>query len=116
MTCGIAPSARLEQKPGASLGLIDPQLDQARGGDVAMHLADVMDLTKTGRERLVVFPQFGKHIEGLHVVRVIVCDSLQPRDVADRVERPTAYFANALSDRIGHRKELIRLLIEQPVI
>jgi hypothetical protein len=60
MTCGIPPSARLEQKPGASLGLVDPHLDQARGGDVAMLLADVMDLAKTGRERLVVFPRFGK--------------------------------------------------------
>ena len=78
MTCGIAASTRLEQKPGAPLGLVDPNLNQARGGDVAMLLADVVGLAKTGRERLVVFPQFGKHIEGFDVVRVIVCDSLQP--------------------------------------
>ena len=78
MTRGIAPSAGLEQKPGASLGLVDPHPDQARGGDVAMLLADVVGLPKTGRERLVVFPQFGKHVEGFDVVRVIVCDPLQP--------------------------------------
>src|SRR6185437_9906146 len=38
----IAFAARLEQEPGAPLGLVDPDLDEARGRDVAVLFADVV--------------------------------------------------------------------------
>src|SRR5262249_2133966 len=113
---GIAPSTRLEQKPGAPFGLVDPKFDQARGSDVAMLLANVMGLTKTGSECLVVLPQLGKHVEWIDVVGVVVFDSLQPLDVANRVEGAPADFAYSLSDRVGHRKELLGFLIEKQMI
>jgi len=42
---GSAP-ARLEQEPGAPLGLVDPVLDQAGGRDIAQLIDQVVDLAQ----------------------------------------------------------------------
>jgi len=41
---GIPLTAGLEQEPGAPLGFVDPDFDQARGSDVAMLFGYVMGL------------------------------------------------------------------------
>ena len=42
MAAGVRVAARLEQEPGAPLGLVDPVLDQARGRDVVVLIAELM--------------------------------------------------------------------------
>ena len=104
---GIAATAGLEQEPGAPLGFVDPDLDQARGGDVAVLVADVVRLAQARRERLVVLAQLGEHVLRLDVVGVVVDTRCSPGDVADRAERGAADLADALGDRVGHREELV---------
>jgi hypothetical protein len=43
----------LEEEPGAPLRLVDPHLDEARGGDVAVLAAQVVGLPKPRRKLLV---------------------------------------------------------------
>src|SRR4051812_30165349 len=68
------PPTGLEQEPGAPLGLVDPNLDQAGGGHVPGVLADVVGLAEARRQRLVVLAQLGQHVLRLDVVRVVVQD------------------------------------------
>jgi len=49
----MSPSC-LKQEPGPAFGLVYPNLDQARGGDVPMLVADVVRFAKTCCQRLVV--------------------------------------------------------------
>ena len=42
-----AMPCRFKQKPGPALGLVNPNLDQAGGGDVAMFIANVMGLSQS---------------------------------------------------------------------
>jgi hypothetical protein len=41
----IPLTASLNQEPGAPLGLVDPDFDQAGSGDITMLIADVVSLT-----------------------------------------------------------------------
>jgi hypothetical protein len=77
----IAAAARFVQKPDAALGLVDPDLDQARRRDVAFLLAEVVGLPHAGDQRLVVRVQLSQHVERVYIVRVVVGDALQPSDI-----------------------------------
>src|SRR5204862_4066008 len=104
---GLCLPSSLEQKPGTSLGLVDPDLDQAGGGDVAMFLADVVHFAQTRGELLVVLAHFGEHVLRLYIVDVVVLHSLQAADVPDGLERGSADLAYPLGDGVGHGEQLV---------
>ncbi len=45
---------RLKQEPSASLGLVDPGFKEARRRDVAVTVADIVNLAHGGRQALIV--------------------------------------------------------------
>src|SRR5690348_571951 len=51
---GVGVAAGLEEEPGAALGLVDPHLDQAGRGDVAVLLAGLVRGAEVRCELLVV--------------------------------------------------------------
>ena len=70
--CSISLAARLEQEPGTPLGLVYPDFDQARGGDVTVLVADVVGLAQARGKRLVVLAQFGEHVLRLDILGIVV--------------------------------------------
>ena len=50
----VPPTRCLEEEPGPPLGLIDPNFDQTRRGDVAMFLTYVVGLAETRGQGFVV--------------------------------------------------------------
>src|SRR6266850_1525737 len=58
----LSRASGLEQEPRATLGLIDPVFQQARGGNVAVFVAKAVDLAQVVCQLLVVIAQLGKHI------------------------------------------------------
>src|SRR6202007_2557272 len=92
---GIAAPPGLVEKPGTPLGLVDPDLDQARGRDVAALVAHVVRLAQPGGQRLVVFAQLGEHVGGLDILRIVIADALHAGDMTDRAQRRAADLANA---------------------
>ena len=79
----VDPPAGLEEKPYTPLGFVDPGLDQTRGCDVTQFIDNVVYLSKTRRQGEVVIAKLREHVERIDVVRVVVDDSLQTRDVPD---------------------------------
>ena len=106
----------LVQEPGPAFSFVDPDLEQAGGGNVAMLFADIVDFTQARRQVLVVVAQFGKHIQRVDIIRVIVQHALQARDMPDRTKGSSADLADALGDGIRHGEKLVALLIEHEVI
>src|SRR5580704_10369698 len=92
----LAESARLEEEPGASLGFVDPDLEEACGGDITVLVAHAVRLAHPRGEPQVVLPQLGKHVERRDVVRVVVGHALQPRNMADRTQRRSANLPDTL--------------------
>ena len=56
------------------------------------------------------------HLQGRHEVGVIVADTLQPADMADRAERCAADLPNPLGNIIRGGENLISLLVQQEMI
>src|SRR5260221_476482 len=48
--------------------------------------------------------------------RIVVFQALMARDIADGVERRSAYFARALCDVVGHGENLLGVLVQQQVV
>lgn len=48
----------LVQEPGPAFSFVDPDLEQAGGGNVAMLFADIVDFTQARRQVLVVVAQW----------------------------------------------------------
>src|SRR5712692_10533750 len=67
MPRGGSFATRLKKEPGAPLGFVDPHLDEAGGGDVAVLVAHVMRLAKARRKVPVVLAQLGEHVLRIHV-------------------------------------------------
>jgi hypothetical protein len=101
----------LEQEPSAPLGLVDPDFQQACGGNIVVLLAKAMRLAHVCRELLVVVTQFGEHIHWRDKIRIVVRDALQAADVADRAQGRTADLANAFGDRISGGEDLVALFV-----
>ena len=66
--------------------------------------------------RPVVFAQFGQHVERIDILGVVIAEALQARHVTDGSNRDAADLAHALGDVIGHRKDLVGVLIEQEMV
>ena len=104
-----------EEEPGAAFGLVDPLLDQAGGADVVVLAAGGVDAAQLAHQLAVVVGELGQHVLRVDVVGVVVGDALAAGDVADRPERHAAELAGAFGDRVGHREDLRRLLVEEQV-
>src|SRR5579859_18864 len=68
LSFGLAAAGFVEE-PDAAFGFVDPILDQAGGGDVAMLVAQIVDDAHAGGQRDVLFAQFGQHVVGGDVIR-----------------------------------------------
>ena len=112
----LGPPSRLEQEPHALLGLVDPVLDQAGGGDVAMLVGDLMEDAHVLEQLLVVVAQLGQHVGRRYVLGVVVEHALQALDVADRLDGRGAELAHPLGDDVGHGVDLGRLVVEQQMV
>src|SRR5262245_4322257 len=86
----LAIAGRLEQGPGATLGLVDPVLDQAGAGHVVVLVANRVGPAQAHRQLLVVVAQLREHVEGGDEVRVVVQHALQAAAVADQSQRRAA--------------------------
>ena len=115
MSRGARP-AGFKEEPGASLGFVDPNLEQAGGGDIVMFVAKLVRFPHPPRQLAVVLAQLRQHIERLDVFRVVVFDPLHPAYLARRTQGRTTDFADALGHRIGHGKELVGLLVEEEMV
>src|SRR6516162_2750678 len=100
-----------EQEPGTALRLVDPNLNQACSGDIAVFIAQIVRLAHARYQLLIVVTQFGEHVLWRNEIRVIVGDALQTSDVADRTQRSAANFAHPFGNGIGGRKNLLALLV-----
>jgi hypothetical protein len=107
VAAAIRAPARLEQEPDALLSLVDPLLALRTCTDVLLLIAQAVILPHAGDECLMVLPNLGQHVASIDIVRVVVGDALQPRDVADRVQRRAANLADALGDLVGHGDQLL---------
>src|SRR5260221_12872883 len=116
MAGGVPAAARLEQVPGALLGLVDPDFDQAGGGNGAVLVNNVVNLAQTSGKRLVVVAQFGKHVQRFDVLRIVVQHALKARDASDRPERGSTHLADAVGNRVGHREKLGGLFVQHQVV
>src|SRR6266850_580837 len=112
----LSRASGLEQEPRATLGLIDPVFQQARGGNVAVFVAKAVDLAQVVCQLLVVIAQLGKHIHRRDEIGIIVQHALQAADVADRMQGGAADFSNTFGDRIRSGEDLIAVLVEKQVI
>src|SRR5258706_3438499 len=112
-SAGVRMREARVQEPRASLRLVDPDLDQARRRDVAGLVTDRVRFAHVRGERRVVFAELCEHVGRLDVIGVVIKDTLVLRDLPDRLQCRRADLANALRDRVGHREDLIGLLVEQ---
>src|SRR5437773_5115494 len=87
-----------KEKPRSTLGFIDPNFDQTRGGNVAMLVAHVVSLTKARGQLFVVVGQLSEHVQRLDVFRIVIEDALSARDLSDRMQCKSAEFTNAFRD------------------
>jgi hypothetical protein len=112
----VSSSRYFEEEPIAAFSLVDPNLDQAGRGNVAMLFTDVVGLAQSRGQGAIVLRQFRQHIQRLDIFRIVIKDSLSPRNVADRFQSRAANFAHSFCDRIRHREQLIGVLVEEQVI
>jgi hypothetical protein len=106
----------LEQEPAASLGLVQPVLDQAGGDDIVIFLAQGVEFAQARGQIAIVVAQFGQHVLRVDEGRVIVQHALVAGDMADRADRRSAQLARAFGHRIGHGEDLLGLTVQQQVI
>ena len=80
----LGVAARLEQEPSAAFRLVDPALNQARAGDIAMLVAEAMRLAQICCQLFVVLAQLRQHIERRDEFCVVIEYALQAPDMTDR--------------------------------
>ncbi len=73
----------LEKEPSPSLGFVDPNFDETRGGNVAMFVANVVRFAQAPSQCLIVLCQLGKHIQWLDVFGIVIEDPLSTRNLTD---------------------------------
>src|SRR5262245_23795506 len=95
---GDAAPARFEQEPGPPLGLVDPVLEQARARHVVVLVAESVRLAHVRGELLVVLTQLCQHVERRDIVGIVVQDTLQAADLADRAQGRAADLAHAFGN------------------
>jgi hypothetical protein len=62
----------LVEEPGPPLGLVDPVLEQACGGDVVAFVTGIVDLPHPGYQALIVVLQLGKHVLRIDIFGVVI--------------------------------------------
>src|SRR5271155_1195294 len=77
----------LEEEPGASFGLIDQSLDQARRGDIAVLGAQPVRFAQPLGELRIVIAKLGQHLPRWEIISIVVDHALQPSDMADGAQR-----------------------------
>jgi hypothetical protein len=106
----------LVQEPCAPLGFVDPILQQARSGNVAMLIGKTVGFAHVSSQLLVVVTQLGEHIQRSDKIGVVVRDSLKTSDMSDRTNRRAADFASAFSNIVRGGEDLLRLFVEKKMI
>src|SRR5581483_5245930 len=102
--------------PGAPLGLVDPDLEQARGGGILVLVAKLVRLAHRLGHGLVVVHELAEHFDRLHEVFVVIANALVLGDVADRAQRQSADLAHALRKLVGGPENLLGLFVEEQVV
>src|SRR6187200_2201101 len=75
MAAVVRLAAGLEQEPGASLGLVEPDFQHAGGGHVVVLLANLVRLAHGLGDRLIVGQELAQHIDRRDEILVIVLDA-----------------------------------------
>src|ERR1700730_16225190 len=94
MSRGIGAAARLEEEPDAPFGFVNPNLNEAGGGNIPPFLADVVNFSQPACKRLVVFHQLLDHVLPFHIHGVVVQYAFLSRDLADRAYRGLANLSD----------------------
>jgi hypothetical protein len=110
---GFTPAAGFEQEPRAPLSLVDPILEQAGAGYVFVLVAKGVRLAQIRHQLLIIVAQLGEYIQRRDEIRVVVQDTLQTADLADRPQRRTTDFAYAFGDGVSGGEDLLTLLIQR---
>src|SRR6185295_12989087 len=111
-----SPVRALEQEPSAAFGLVDPRLDHARAGDVAIFVAQSVDLPHTGGKLEIVVTELSQHVERSDVVRIIVQYSLESGNMSDGADRRSPDLAYPFGYRICRRKNLSTLFVQHTMV
>jgi len=93
--------------------LIDPGFKYAGAGLVSVLLTKPMYLAHVNCQSSVVSMQFRQHPIRRDVVRVVVQDTLQAADLADRPKCCAADLSDAFGDGVGSRQNLSSVVIQQ---
>jgi len=62
----------------------------------------------------IVIPQLSKHVLRIDILRIVIKDTLHAGDMSYRAQRGAADFACPLGDRVGHREDLLTVLMARP--
>src|SRR6266508_6978133 len=81
-----------------------------------MLVAKAMRLAQIRYQLLVVVAQLGEHVQGRDEIRIVVEDTLQAADLADRPHGRAADLADALGNVIGGGEDLVGLLVQEKMI
>ncbi len=116
MTATLGWPACLEQEPAALLRLVDEILQQAGSRHILVLVRELVGFAHVLDLSLVVVHEFVEHIDGPHIVLVVVFDALQLRDLSNRADRGAADLAGALGEDVDTAFQLLGLLVEQEMI
>src|SRR5882672_7529940 len=112
----VALAARLEEKPSAPLRLVDPDLEQARGRNVAVLVASAVRFPHACRQLKVVLAELCKHVQRRDEVGIVVRQPLQLADVAYGMQGRASDFPYPFGDGVRNGEDLVRLLVEQQMV
>src|SRR5258708_33613950 len=96
----------LRQEPGSALGLVDPVLYKAGGGDVVVMVAEFMGGTQRSCQLLIVVTKLGQHVVRRDEFGVVVLQALMLGDIPNGMDSRSANLARSLGDLVGHREDL----------
>jgi len=91
----------LVQEPGAPLGFVDPILQQACSGNIAMLIGKTVGFAHVSRQLLVVVTQLGEHIHWSDKIGVVVLDPLQTGEIERIVVPPILRARSAISSVVA---------------
>src|SRR5258708_4099075 len=111
----LVPAA-LKEKPNALLGFVDPVLQQACGGHVALLVTKRMYLAHVPRQHRIVIAELDYHVEWFDVISIVVRDALETRDLPDGAKGCAADLPRPLGNGIRHGENLLALVIEHQMI
>src|SRR5437867_4649306 len=106
----------LRQEPRPPLALVDPNLDQTRGSDIVVPIANLVCCSQASRQLLVVIAKLADHFLRTHSFFVVVFQPLVARDIADRTNCGPPALARSLRNVVGYGEDLSRLLVEQQMV